>query len=165
MALPTSEVKFDTNLISHIPILTGQDNYNIWQLQIQTTLFAYFMWEFVDGTLTYTAQADTADRLKWKLLDKQVLGLMASTINDSLLTHVNYEWADLVVCPSIRRLSGIASKDSLGQSDSLDSSICSTRLSDSTSILLTPTHRSTTIMSNSRHSLSLDSTSPKPYTL
>jgi len=57
------------------------------------------MWEFVDGTLTYTAQADGADRLKWKLLDKQVLGLMASTINDSLLMQVNYEWADLVVCP------------------------------------------------------------------
>jgi len=26
---------------------------------------------------------------------------MASTINDFLLTHMNYKWADLVVCPSI----------------------------------------------------------------
>jgi len=103
MALPTSEVKFDMNLISRIPILTGQDNYDMWRLRIQTTLSAYSMWEFVDGTLTYAAQADAADQLKWKLLDKQVLGLMASTINDSLLTHVNYEWMDPVVCPSISK--------------------------------------------------------------
>jgi len=59
------------------------------------------VWEFVDGTLTYAAQADAANQLKWKLLDKWVLGLMASTMNDSLLTHVNYEWTDQVVCPSI----------------------------------------------------------------
>jgi len=32
-----------------------------------------------------------------------VLGLMASTISDSLLTHVNYEWMDPVVCPSISK--------------------------------------------------------------
>jgi len=32
MALPISEVKFDMNLISHIPILTDLDNYDIWQL-------------------------------------------------------------------------------------------------------------------------------------
>jgi len=91
MALSISEVKFDTNLISCIPILTGQDNYNIQRLQIQTTLSVYSMWEFVDGTLTYSAQADAADQLRWKLLDKQVLGLMASTINDSLFMHVNYK--------------------------------------------------------------------------
>jgi len=58
------------------------------------------MWEFIDGTLTYAAQTDTADWLKWKLLDKWVL---ASTINDSLLTHVNYEWTDPVVCLSISK--------------------------------------------------------------
>jgi len=28
---------------------------------------------------------------------------MASTISDSLLTHVNYEWTDPVVCPSISK--------------------------------------------------------------
>jgi len=39
-----------------------------------------------------------------------------------------------------RRLFGTSSKNSLGQSDSLDSSICSTRLSDSASILPMPTH-------------------------
>ena len=59
------------------------------------------MWEFVDSTLTYASQADAADWLKWKLLDNRVLGLMASTINNSLLTHVSYEWMDPVVCPSI----------------------------------------------------------------
>jgi len=103
MALPTSKVKFDTNLIGRIPILTGQDNYDVWHLCIQTTLSAYSMWKFVDGTLTYTAQADAANRLKWKLLEKRVLGLMASTISDSLLTHMNYEWTDPVICPSISK--------------------------------------------------------------
>jgi len=44
------------------------------------------MWEFINDTLIYTAQADAADQLKWKLLDKQVLGLMASIMNNSLLT-------------------------------------------------------------------------------
>jgi len=101
MALPTSKVKFDMNLIGRIPILTGQDNYDIWWLRIQTTLSAYSMWEFLNGTLTFTAQADAADQLRWKLLDKRVLGLMASTISNSLLTHMSYEWADPVVCPSI----------------------------------------------------------------
>jgi len=101
MALPTSKVKFDMNLIGRIPILTGQDNYDIWQFQIQTTLSTYSVWEFIDGTLTFAAQADAADQLKWKLLDKWVLGLIASTISDSLLTHVSYEWTDPVVCPSI----------------------------------------------------------------
>jgi len=101
MALPTSKIKFDTNLISCIPILTGQDNYDMWWLRIQTTLSAYSVWEFVDSTLTYAAQADAADWLKWKLLDKRVLGLMASTISNSLLMHVNYEWMDPIVCPSI----------------------------------------------------------------
>jgi len=103
MALPTSKVKFDMNVIGRILILTGQDNYDVWRLRIQTTLSAYSVWEFIDGTLTYAAQADAADRLKWKLLDKWVLGLMASTINDSLLTHMNYKWTDPVTCPSISK--------------------------------------------------------------
>jgi len=61
MALPISKVKFDMNLIGCVPILTGQDNYDIWWHQIQTTLSAYSVWEFVDSTLTYAAQADTAN--------------------------------------------------------------------------------------------------------
>jgi len=60
-------------------------------------------WKFVDGTLTFAAQADAADQFRWKLLDKWVLGLMASTISDSLLTHVSYEWANSIVCPSISK--------------------------------------------------------------
>jgi hypothetical protein len=43
----------------------------------------------VDDTLTYAslpAGVDLADRQQeWKLLDKRILGLMASTIDDSLL--------------------------------------------------------------------------------
>ena len=72
-------------------------------------------------------------------------------------------WQTWLSVPQFQRLFGIASKDSLGWSDSLDSLICSTRFSDSISILPTPTCLSTTIMSNSRNSPSLDLTSQKPY--
>ena len=50
------------------------------------------------------AGADLADRQqKWKLLDKHILGLMASTIDDSLLSHVVYDWADPAMFPSISK--------------------------------------------------------------
>jgi hypothetical protein len=61
----------------------------------------------VDGTLIYAslpAGADLADRqMKWKLLDKHILGLMASTNDDSLLSHVIYDWADPATFPSISK--------------------------------------------------------------
>jgi hypothetical protein len=88
MALPTTEIKFDTTFIGRIPVLTGPKNYDIWSKQIVSTLSAYSVWEFVDGILTYTSLpvgGDLADRQqKWKLLDKHILGLMASTIDNSL---------------------------------------------------------------------------------
>ena len=50
------------------------------------------------------AGADLADcQQKWKLLDKCILGLMASMIDDSLLSHVIYDWADPAVFPSISK--------------------------------------------------------------
>ena len=50
------------------------------------------------------AGADLADRQqKWKLLDKRILGLMASMIDDSLLSHVVYEWTDSLTFPSISK--------------------------------------------------------------
>ena len=80
MALPTSEIKFDSTFIGRIPVLLGSKNYNVWSKHIISTLSAYSVWEFVDGTLTYAvlpAGADLADRQqKWKLLDKHILGLM-----------------------------------------------------------------------------------------
>ena len=33
-----------------------------------------------------------ADQEKWKLLDKWVLGLIASTLSNSFINHINYEW-------------------------------------------------------------------------
>jgi hypothetical protein len=61
----------------------------------------------MDGTLTYAslpAGADLADRQqKWKLLDKCILSLMASTIDDLLLSHVIYDWANPTTFPSIAK--------------------------------------------------------------
>jgi RNase P/RNase MRP subunit POP5 len=61
----------------------------------------------VDGTLTYTflpAGGDLADcQQKWKLLDKHILSLMASTIDNSLLSHVIYDWANPTTFPSISK--------------------------------------------------------------
>jgi hypothetical protein len=30
MALPTTEIKFDTTFIGRIPVLTGPKNYDVW---------------------------------------------------------------------------------------------------------------------------------------
>jgi hypothetical protein len=107
MALPTTEIKFDTTFIGHIPVLTGPKNYDVRSKRIVSTLSVYSVWEFVDGILTYAslpAGADLADcQQKWKLLDKCILGLMASTIDDSLLSHVIYDWADRATFTSISK--------------------------------------------------------------
>ena len=107
MALPTTEIRFDTTFIGRIPVLTGSKNYDVWSKCIISMLSAYSVWEFVDGTLMYAALpvgADLADRQqKWKLLDKHILGLMASMIDDSLLLHVVYDWADPAMFPSISK--------------------------------------------------------------
>ena len=107
MALPTIEIKFDTTFIGCIPVLSGSKNYNVWSKHIISTLSAYYVWEFVDGTLTYAALpagADLADyQQKWKLLDKCILGLMASMIDNLLLSHVIYDWADPAMFPSISK--------------------------------------------------------------
>ena len=107
MALPTTEIKFNNTFIGCIPVLLGLKNYDVWSKRIISTLSAYSVWEFTDRTLTYAvlpAGADLADRQqKWKLLDKGILSLMASTIDDSLLSHVVYDWADPVMFPSISK--------------------------------------------------------------
>ena len=65
MALPTTEIKFDTTFIGRISVLSGLKNYDVWSKRIISTLSAYSVWEFVDGTLMYAALhvgADLADR-------------------------------------------------------------------------------------------------------
>ena len=107
MALSTTEIKFNTTFIGHIPVLSGSKNYDVWSKLIISILSAYSVWEFVDGTITYAALpvgADLADRQqKWKLLDKHILGLMASTIDDPLLSHIVYNWTDSAMFPSISK--------------------------------------------------------------
>ena len=45
--------------------------------------------------LTYVS-VPAADQDKWKLLDKCMLGLVASTLSNSLINHINYKWTPLV---------------------------------------------------------------------
>ena len=88
-ALTTSEIKIDGQILSRIPALVGQSNYSIWHVKIRNTLSAYGLWEIVEGTNTY-AGTIVADQEKWKLLERCVLGLIASTLNNSLINHVTY---------------------------------------------------------------------------
>ena len=37
------------------------------------------------------------------MLDCCVLGFIASTINNSLITHVNYDWEDQAICPFVSK--------------------------------------------------------------
>ena len=90
-ALTTSEIKIDGQILSHIPVLVGQSNYSIWHVKICNTLSAYRVWEIVEGTNTYAGTLP-ADQEKWKLLDRCVLGLITSTLDDSLINHVTYTW-------------------------------------------------------------------------
>ena len=90
-ALSTSEIKVDGQILSRIPVLVRQSNYSIWHVKIRNTLSAYGVWEIVEGTNTYAGTLP-ADQEKWKLLDRRVLGLVASTLDDSLINHVNYTW-------------------------------------------------------------------------
>ena len=84
-------LKVDGQLLFHIPILVEQSNYAIWLMKIRNTLSTYGVWEIADGMLTYVS-VPAADQNKWKLLDKHMLGLVASTLSDSLINHINYEW-------------------------------------------------------------------------
>ena len=90
--LPTStELKINSTTMQCIPVLKGQSNYSIWKTCVQSTLQAYSVFEFVDGSLLYSPMTGIADQQKWKILDCHVLGFIAGTISDSLTTHVNYD--------------------------------------------------------------------------
>ena len=76
---------------------------SISSLRLVLTLF----WAFEDETLTYAALPAGADltnrQQKWKLLDKRILGLTASIIDDLPLSHVAYDWTDPLTFPSISK--------------------------------------------------------------
>ena len=90
-ALTTSEIKVNGQILSRIPVLVGQSNYSIWHVKIRNTLSAYRVWKIIEGTNTY-ATTIAADQGGWKLLDRCMLGLIASTLDDSLINHVTYTW-------------------------------------------------------------------------
>jgi len=89
----------------------------------------------VDGTVTYTGLATTptvqvlvppenADQQKWKLLDKQLCGFIAVTINDNLQSHVHFDWAN-ATCPSLAKTLWDKLFSMFGMSGLLGSSIFS----------------------------------------
>ena len=102
--LPTStELKINSTIMQCIPVLKGQSNYFIWKTYVQSTLQAYSVFEFINSSLLYSAMTGTADQQKWKMLDHWVLGSIASTISNSLTTHVNYDWENQATCPSVSK--------------------------------------------------------------
>ena len=102
--LPTStKLKIDSTIMQCIPVLKEQSNNSIWKICVQSALQAYFVFEFINGSLLYTAMTGTANQQKWKMLDCWVLGFIADTISDSLTTHVNYDWKDQATCPSVSK--------------------------------------------------------------
>ena len=102
MALPTStKLKINSTTMFCIPELVGQSNYLIWSIQVFSVLQAYSMFEFVNETLTHNGLQDAADYNKWKMLDHCMLGLMACTVNNSLTSHVDFNWADQQNFPSV----------------------------------------------------------------
>ena len=69
--LPTStELKIDSTIMQRIPVLKGQSNYSIWKTRVQSALQAYSVFEFINGTLLYTAMVGATNQQKWKMLDR-----------------------------------------------------------------------------------------------
>ena len=102
--LPTStKLKIDSTIMQHIPVLKGQSNYSIWKTHVESMLQAYSVFGLVDGRLLYTAMTGAADQQTWKMQDCHILGFIASTISNSLTTHVNYNWEDQATCPSMSK--------------------------------------------------------------
>ena len=63
--LPTStELKIDSTIMQCISVLKGQTNYFIWKTCVQSTLQAYSVFEFISGSLLYTAITDIANQQK-----------------------------------------------------------------------------------------------------
>ena len=68
--LPIStELKIDSTIMQRIPVLKGQSNYSIWKTWVQSALQAYSVFEFINGTLLYTAMVGATNQQKWKMLD------------------------------------------------------------------------------------------------
>ena len=99
----STELKIDSTIMQHIPVLKGQSNYSIWKTHVESALQAYSIFELIDGSLLHTAMTSAADQQKWKMLDHQVLGFITDTISDSLTTHVNYDWEDQATCSSVSK--------------------------------------------------------------
>jgi hypothetical protein len=95
--LTTSDVKINSSLLSCIPQLLKQKNYPIWAARLRNTLSAYGLWQFVDGSLTYVGFTTTRndlglDQRYWLALDMCCTGIIASTLDDSDLNLVSYDY-------------------------------------------------------------------------
>ena len=60
------------------------------------TLQFLSVWGFINGSITHDAIA-TGDQTKWITIDKRVCGIIANTLNDSLLHNVSYDYASTAI--------------------------------------------------------------------
>ena len=65
----STELKINSIIMQCIPVLKEQSSYSIWKTHVQSVLQAYSVFEFVDGSLLYSAMTGVADQQKWKMLN------------------------------------------------------------------------------------------------
>ena len=90
----STDFKVDNTILSRIPVLKGPSNYPIWSAHIQSTLQSLSVWGFINGSTIHDTTA-TGDQTKWIIIDKRVCGIIANTLNDSLLYNMFYDYASI----------------------------------------------------------------------
>ena len=88
----SADFKVDNTILSQIPIFKGPSNYSIWSARIQSTLQSLSVWGFINGSIIHDTTA-TRDQTKWITINKRVCGIIANTLNESLLHNVSYDYA------------------------------------------------------------------------
>ena len=88
----SADFKVDNTILSQIPVLKRSSNYPIWSVHIQSTLQSLSVCKFINGSITHDAIA-TGDQTKWITINERVCGIIANTLNNSLLHNVSYDYA------------------------------------------------------------------------
>ena len=92
--------------------LKGADNYLAWRIQMSDILFAYEVWDHIEGMAT-TRPEDTTLALIWDKADRKALTAIRLRITAGMMTYV-------LSARTVMRAAGF-------HQDSMDSSIALTR--------------------------------------